>query len=74
MPTSIDPQPAENEVECANCGAYFYMELTRCPECGVSVFGEEEFQDEVVEKDAAEAGGTGKTSFFSALQRFILGD
>ncbi len=44
MPTSIDPQPAENEIECARCGAYFYYELTRCPNCGVNLY---EPQDEL---------------------------
>lgn len=38
MPTSIDPQPADNEFECANCGAYFHYELTRCPNCGVNLY------------------------------------
>jgi hypothetical protein len=38
MPTSIDPQPAENEFECANCGGYFYYELTRCPHCGINIY------------------------------------
>jgi len=46
MPTSIDPQPAENEFECANCGAYFHYELTRCPKCGVNLY---EPQDEVAD-------------------------
>ena len=38
MPTSIDPQPGDNEIECGGCGAYFYYELTRCPKCGVNVY------------------------------------
>lgn len=38
MPTSLDPQPAENEIECARCGAHFYYELTRCPNCGVNLY------------------------------------
>jgi len=42
MPTSLDPQPAENEIECGRCGAYFYYELTRCPNCGVNVFEPED--------------------------------
>jgi predicted nucleic acid-binding Zn-ribbon protein len=42
MPTSIDPQPAENEFECANCGAYFHYELTRCPNCGVNLYEPED--------------------------------
>lgn len=42
MPMSLDPQPADNEIECARCGAYFYYELTRCPNCGVNVYEPEE--------------------------------
>ena len=42
MPKSIDPEPAENEIECGRCGAHFYYELTRCPQCGVSVYEPEE--------------------------------
>ena len=38
MPFSIDPQPAENEIECANCGALICYELTRCPNCGVNLY------------------------------------
>lgn len=38
MPTSIDPQPAENEIECGRCGAYLHYELTRCPACGVNLY------------------------------------
>ena len=35
----------DNEIECARCGAHFFYELTRCPNCGVSVYGEEEEND-----------------------------
>ena len=42
MPQSIDPEPAENEIECARCGAHFYYELTRCPNCGVNLYEPEE--------------------------------
>ena len=42
MPTSIDPQPTEDEIECGRCGAYFSYELTRCPSCGVSVYAPED--------------------------------
>lgn len=45
MPMSIDPPPAENEIECARCGAYFYQELTRCPRCGVNVYEPEDESD-----------------------------
>ena len=45
MPTSITPEPGENEFECANCGAYFHYELTRCPNCGVNLYEPEEDTD-----------------------------
>ena len=35
MPTSIDPLPKDDEVECGNCGAYIYYDLVNCPNCGV---------------------------------------
>ena len=45
MPTSLDPQPAENEIECGRCGTYFYYELTRCPNCGVNIYEPEADQE-----------------------------
>jgi hypothetical protein len=42
MPTSITPPPADDEIECGNCGGYFHYELTRCPHCGVNVYGSDE--------------------------------
>ncbi len=53
MPTSITPEPAENEFECANCGAYFHYELTRCPNCGINLY---EPEDET-EKTSSRGGG-----------------
>lgn len=35
MPTSIDPLPKDDEVECGNCGAYIYYDLVTCPNCGI---------------------------------------
>jgi hypothetical protein len=35
----------DNEIECAHCGAHFYYELLNCPQCGRSVYGEEEEPD-----------------------------
>lgn len=42
MPTSIDPLPGENEIECARCGAIFHYELTRCPQCGINIYEPED--------------------------------
>jgi hypothetical protein len=35
MPTSLTPPPADDEIECGNCGAYIYHDLVRCPNCGI---------------------------------------
>lgn len=35
MPTSLTPPPAEDEIECGNCGAYVYIGLSKCSNCGV---------------------------------------
>jgi hypothetical protein len=42
MPTSIDPPPADDEIECASCGAYIYIGLSRCPNCGVNLYESDE--------------------------------
>jgi hypothetical protein len=51
MPTSITPPPAEDELECARCGAYFYYELTHCPSCGVNIYEPETEEDEYEDSD-----------------------
>ncbi len=43
----------DNEIECANCGASFYIELTKCPNCGVSVYFPE-FQESIRPKSREE--------------------
>jgi len=45
MPTSVDPQPAENEIECARCGAIIYDQLSRCPSCGVNLYEPDDEED-----------------------------
>jgi predicted nucleic acid-binding Zn-ribbon protein len=61
MPTSLDPQPAENEIECGRCGAYFHYELTRCPNCGVNIYEPEE--------DEPSRSPARRENWFSALIR-----
>jgi predicted nucleic acid-binding Zn-ribbon protein len=56
MPTSITPEPAENEFECARCGAYFHYELTRCPNCGVNLYEPEDETDEAQSPSPRGAG------------------
>jgi hypothetical protein len=45
MPRRNNHEPAENEIECGRCGAHFYYELTRCPNCGVNVYEPEDDLD-----------------------------
>ncbi len=47
MPFSFDPQPEDNETQCARCSAIFHLDLTRCPECGVNLYEpDEEYEPE----------------------------
>jgi len=62
MPTSIDPLPGENEIECARCGAIFHYELTRCPNCKINIYEPEE--DEQRPRLAGEPGPGGKIARF----------
>jgi predicted nucleic acid-binding Zn-ribbon protein len=40
------PVPGENEIECARCGAVFYYELLRCPNCGVYLYEPDDEDDQ----------------------------
>ena len=42
MPTSVTPPPAGDEFECAQCGAYVHISLTRCPNCAVNLYEPEQ--------------------------------
>jgi len=46
MPVSITPPPAEDEIECARCGAYVHISLSRCPNCGVNLYEPDDDEDE----------------------------
>jgi predicted nucleic acid-binding Zn-ribbon protein len=70
MPTSIDPQPAENELECARCGAYFHIGLTRCPNCGVNIY-EPEDEAEQGEAIAYPATVRQNVGFWAQVKRFL---
>lgn len=73
MPTSIDPPLAEDEIECARCGARFHYELTRCPNCGINLYEPDEDPDptEAWRSDSAGAHtsklGTWLEGFFRRL-------
>ncbi len=70
MPTSIEPPLADDEIECANCGAHFHYELTRCPNCGVNLY---EPGDENESPGAKPSGSqnTRKTSLGNRMNRLI---
>lgn len=51
MPFSFDPQPAENETQCARCGAIFPIDLTRCPECGVNLYEPEDENEQAYQQE-----------------------
>jgi NAD-dependent SIR2 family protein deacetylase len=71
MPTSVTPPPGENEVECANCGAYIHIELTRCPNCGVNLYEPEE--DRYAEP-APRSEGSGAWSKVTRALRRLFGE
>lgn len=75
MPTSIDPQPAENEFECARCGALVYYELTRCPNCGVNLYEpDDELEDfDTQNNPSAKPYQPGITDKIGAFFRQITG-
>ncbi len=58
MPTSLTPPPAEDEFECAQCGAYVHMSLSRCPNCGVNLFEPED--DKFAQSTYQKEGGFSK--------------
>jgi hypothetical protein len=65
MPFSVDPPPGENETECGRCGALVFIELSRCPECGVNLFEPENDLEENHGNHDASAG------IFAEIGRFI---
>lgn len=65
MPTSLDPQPADDEIECARCGAHIYYELTRCPKCGVNLYEPDD------ETNSQQAQKPHQPGIFSRLDDFI---
>ena len=46
MPTSLTPPPADDEIECGNCGAYIYYDLLHCPNCGVYLIEPNDTEEE----------------------------
>ena len=70
MPTSLTPPPADDEIECANCGAYVYIELTRCPKCGVNLYEPEEERD----VHPASQPKSGFSNIIESIMRKIRGE
>lgn len=68
MPTSIDPPLADDEIECARCGAHFYYELTRCPECGVNLY---EPEDEIDPQRSSSGSPSGSQGIRARLDGFF---
>ena len=69
MPTSIDPQPGEDEIECARCGAIFFHQLTRCPNCGVDLYDPEDEEDQRSPPPAIRQDNNGILSTIGSLFR-----
>lgn len=42
MPISMEPPLEDDEIECGNCGARFYIGLSRCPSCGINLYEPDE--------------------------------
>ena len=70
MPFSFDPPPEENEIECAQCGAYFFYDLTRCPECGASVYPSDDGIEEDLRQATAERRGS-QRNFLSWIKNIF---
>ncbi len=68
MPYSVDPQPNENEFECARCGAIVYAELTRCPKCGVNLY---EPGDEAEDESPSDSVSTRADGPLAQMIQFI---
>ena len=64
MPTSITPPPADDEIECGNCGAYIYHDLVRCPNCGV-------YLDEPHDTEEEHPKSHSKSKFTLALESVL---
>ena len=64
MPTSLTPPPADDEIECGNCGAYIYHDLVRCPNCGV-------YLDEPSEPEEERPKFRSKSKFSLALESVL---
>jgi hypothetical protein len=67
MPFSLDPQPGENEFECARCGALIPYDVTRCPVCGVNLYEPEDEEDE----ERARTARTSQAGLLSRIGDFI---
>ncbi len=70
MPTSIDPQPAEDEIECGHCGAYIYYELTRCPNCGINLY-EPEDETDTYDREKSHPPSPPQPGIGTRLGRFV---
>lgn len=68
MPTSLTPPPADDEVECANCGAYIPLIATRCPYCGINLYEPDEAR---MDAPARRSGRSAWDKFTRAIRRLF---
>lgn len=69
MPNRFEPPPDDSEIECARCGARFYYELTRCPNCGVDLYEPED--DDEIETEGNSPFGTDRSRIGARLNDLI---
>lgn len=67
MPFSFDPQPEDNETQCARCGAIFHIDLTRCPECGINLYEPNDGYEDSIQFKPSQP----KSNFISKISDFM---
>lgn len=67
MPISLDPQPTEDEFECARCGAHVHIDMTRCPSCGVNLYEPESDRSDDVDHRQTTASHSLRRGVFARL-------
>ena len=66
---SLDPQLADDETECARCGARVYIGLTRCPNCGVNLYEPDGGSDP--DEEGTQKANPPRKGLFERLDDFI---
>ena len=68
MPISLDPQPGDDEIQCARCGAIVPLAVSRCPQCGVNLYEPEDAEADDVSAGASIVHGPG---FIEQIKRWL---